>query len=176
MHRIAMLENRRTNSIIRRKVTGWLAPYRTVLESLVLLMIRLYWGWEFFLTGRGKLSDFGKADTIFSKPWNSLSTPASDSGRRHRMRRWPVPLVWTRRAPCLHSANDPAHGRVSHSRYRQIQHDIQRPGQILGRRRISISFCGGVGLCLWARKILPLLAVYAKAGIAENQKTYSRWS
>jgi putative oxidoreductase len=36
-----------------------------VLESLVLLIIRLYWGWEFFLTGRGKLLDLEKPTQFF---------------------------------------------------------------------------------------------------------------
>jgi len=64
-HPTAMLENHRTNSIIRGKVAGWLAPQRIALESLVLLIIRLYWGWEFFLTGRGKLSDLEKPAQFF---------------------------------------------------------------------------------------------------------------
>ncbi len=60
-----MLQNHRTDSIIGRKITGWLAPHRTVLESLVLLITRLYWGWEFFLTGRGKLLDLEKPTQFF---------------------------------------------------------------------------------------------------------------
>jgi len=64
-HPIAMLENHRADSIIRGEVAGWLAPHRTALESLVLLIIRLYWGWEFFLTGKGKLLDLGKPTQFF---------------------------------------------------------------------------------------------------------------
>jgi putative oxidoreductase len=60
-----MLENHRTYSLIRSRVAGWLAPHRTALESLVLLIIRLYWGWQFFLTGRGKLLDLEKPTQFF---------------------------------------------------------------------------------------------------------------
>lgn len=51
---------------------AWLAPSRTWLQSLVLLIIRLYWGWEFFLTGKGKLMDLEKPTQYFQ----SLGIPA----------------------------------------------------------------------------------------------------
>jgi putative oxidoreductase len=35
------------------------------LQSPLLLAIRLYWGWQFFLTGRGKLMDPGKVAEFF---------------------------------------------------------------------------------------------------------------
>ncbi len=35
------------------------------LQSPVLLAIRLYWGWNFFLTGRGKLMNPGKVTEFF---------------------------------------------------------------------------------------------------------------
>jgi uncharacterized membrane protein YphA (DoxX/SURF4 family) len=34
----------------------WFVPPTNVLQSLLLLVIRLYWGWEFFLTGKGKVA------------------------------------------------------------------------------------------------------------------------
>jgi len=169
-----MLQNHRTDSIIGRKITGWLAPHRTVLEIACSACNPALLGLGVFPDWQGKIVRLGKADTIFSKPRNSLSTPASDPGRSHRMRRRPVPLGRACLAPHRRSANDPAHSRVSHSRCRQIQNDIQRSGQIPGRRRISISLCSGVGLCLWAGKILHRLAVYKKAGVAGNQETCSR--
>jgi len=39
-------------------VAGWL-------QSPLLLAIRLYWGWQFFLTGRGKLMNPGKVTEFF---------------------------------------------------------------------------------------------------------------
>ncbi len=35
------------------------------LQSPFLLLIRLYWGWQFFLTGKGKLSDLEKPTQFF---------------------------------------------------------------------------------------------------------------
>ena len=43
----------------------WFVPPTTVLQSLLLLVIRLYWGWEFFLTGKGKLMDLEKPTAFF---------------------------------------------------------------------------------------------------------------
>jgi putative oxidoreductase len=43
----------------------WLAPELTLLQSLLLLVVRLYWGWEFFLTGKGKLMDLQKPTEYF---------------------------------------------------------------------------------------------------------------
>ena len=53
-----------TNSFIA-KIICWLNPSRTILQSLFLLLIRLYWGWQFFLTGKGKLSDLDKPTQFF---------------------------------------------------------------------------------------------------------------
>ncbi len=36
------------------------------LRSPLLLIIRLYWGWEFFLTGKGKLMDLSKPTEYFA--------------------------------------------------------------------------------------------------------------
>lgn len=41
------------------------------LRSLVLLIIRLFWGWQFFLTGKGKLMDLSKPTQYF----DSLGIP-----------------------------------------------------------------------------------------------------
>jgi putative oxidoreductase len=43
----------------------WLVPSRTIVQSLFLLVIRLYWGWQFFLTGKGKLADLDKPTQYF---------------------------------------------------------------------------------------------------------------
>jgi putative oxidoreductase len=37
----------------------------TLFQSLLLLVIRLYWGWQFFLTGRGKLMNLGRTTEFF---------------------------------------------------------------------------------------------------------------
>jgi putative oxidoreductase len=43
----------------------WFVPPANVLQSLLLLVIRLYWGWELFLTGKGKLIDLQKPTEYF---------------------------------------------------------------------------------------------------------------
>jgi putative oxidoreductase len=43
----------------------WLIAIGTALRSLLFLIIRLYWGWEFFLTGKGKLMDLSKPAQYF---------------------------------------------------------------------------------------------------------------
>ena len=40
------------------KIGTWLQP-------VFLLIIRLYWGWQFFMTGKGKLGDIGKVTNFF---------------------------------------------------------------------------------------------------------------
>ncbi len=47
------------------KYLRWFAPPASVPQSLLLLIIRLYWGWEFFLTGKGKLMDLQKPTEFF---------------------------------------------------------------------------------------------------------------
>ncbi len=42
------------------------------LQSPFLLVIRLYWGWQFFLTGKGKLGNLDRVTEFFA----SLSIPA----------------------------------------------------------------------------------------------------
>ena len=42
------------------------------LQSVVLLIIRLYWGWQFFDTGKGKIADIPKVVDFFT----SLGIPA----------------------------------------------------------------------------------------------------
>jgi putative oxidoreductase len=42
------------------------------LQSLFLLIIRLYWGWQFFLTGRGKLMNLDRTAGFFA----TLNIPA----------------------------------------------------------------------------------------------------
>ena len=55
----------KTNSGILAKYFRWFVPSAGVLQSLLLLVIRLYWGWEFFLTGKGKLMDLQKPTEFF---------------------------------------------------------------------------------------------------------------
>ncbi len=43
----------------------------TALQSPFLLIIRLYWGWQFFLTGKGKLMNLDKTTEFFT----SLNIP-----------------------------------------------------------------------------------------------------
>jgi putative oxidoreductase len=55
----------KTNSGIIAKYLRWFVPPAGLLQSLLLLVIRLYWGWEFFLTGKGKLMDLEKPTAYF---------------------------------------------------------------------------------------------------------------
>lgn len=55
----------KTNSGIIAKYFRWFVPPASVLQSLLLLIIRLYWGWQFFLTGKGKLMDLERVTGFF---------------------------------------------------------------------------------------------------------------
>ena len=54
-----------TMSGFTAKYFSWFVPPTTVLQSLLLLVVRLYWGWEFVLTGKGKLMDLQKPTEFF---------------------------------------------------------------------------------------------------------------
>jgi putative oxidoreductase len=43
----------------------WFVPSTSFFQSLLLLIIRLYWGWAFFLAGKGKLMDLEKPTAYF---------------------------------------------------------------------------------------------------------------
>jgi putative oxidoreductase len=47
------------------RLYGWLIVVGNTLRSPFLLAVRLYWGWQFFLTGKGKLSDLEKPTQFF---------------------------------------------------------------------------------------------------------------
>ena len=47
------------------KVYGWLICGASLLQSPLLLVMRLYWGWSFFQTGKGKLMDLSKPTEFF---------------------------------------------------------------------------------------------------------------
>jgi len=44
---------------------GWIITFATWLQPLFLLIIRLYWGWQFHVTGMGKLGDIPKVTGYF---------------------------------------------------------------------------------------------------------------
>lgn len=48
------------------KFYSWLTTLGRTLQSPVLLIIRLYWGWQFFQTGKGKLMDVSKPAQYFA--------------------------------------------------------------------------------------------------------------
>src|ERR1700679_3287062 len=54
------------------KINAMLTAVATGFRPLLLLFIRLYWGWQCFLTGRGKLSDLSRPTQFFA----SLHLPA----------------------------------------------------------------------------------------------------
>jgi putative oxidoreductase len=55
----------KTSSGIIAKYFRWFVPPTTLLQSLLLLIVRLYWGWAFFLTGKGKLMDLERVTGFF---------------------------------------------------------------------------------------------------------------
>jgi putative oxidoreductase len=44
---------------------GWIIVGASWLQPVFLLIIRLYWGWQFFITGKGKLMDIPKVTGFF---------------------------------------------------------------------------------------------------------------
>jgi putative oxidoreductase len=48
------------------KLNRVLAAIGTALQSPFLLVIRLFWGWQFFETGKGKLSDISRPTQFFT--------------------------------------------------------------------------------------------------------------
>ena len=48
------------------KIYGLLARIGHVLQSPLLLVIRLYWGWQFFIDGKGKLQNLDKVASYFA--------------------------------------------------------------------------------------------------------------
>jgi putative oxidoreductase len=54
------------------KIQAFLVTAGHILRTPVLLIIRLYWGWQFFLTGKGKLLHLDKTANFFA----SLHIPA----------------------------------------------------------------------------------------------------
>ena len=53
------------NNLFLTKLRQWLVPNRTICQSIFLLLIRLYWGWGFFQTGKGKLSNIAQPTEFF---------------------------------------------------------------------------------------------------------------
>ena len=53
------------NNSFLAKLRQWLVPNRTIWQSIFLLGIRLYWGWGFFQTGKGKLSNIAQPTQFF---------------------------------------------------------------------------------------------------------------
>jgi putative oxidoreductase len=52
-------------SALLEKLYRRLIAFAQMLQSPVLLVIRLFWGWHFFLTGKGKLMDLSKPTQYF---------------------------------------------------------------------------------------------------------------
>jgi putative oxidoreductase len=48
------------------KLSGLLATLADWLQPVLLLVIRLWWGWSFFLTGKGKLLNLDKTAAFFT--------------------------------------------------------------------------------------------------------------
>jgi putative oxidoreductase len=48
------------------KIHALLATIGRLLQPLLLLVIRLYWGWQFFIDGKGKLQNLDKVASYFA--------------------------------------------------------------------------------------------------------------
>ncbi len=59
------IKNTLSASLVSR-CARWFVPPTTVLQSAFLLAVRLYWGWQFFQTGKGKLMDLSKPTQFFA--------------------------------------------------------------------------------------------------------------
>jgi putative oxidoreductase len=57
---------------ILSRINALLAKTGRVLQHLLLLVIRLYWGWQFFVDGKGKLTHLDRVTAYFA----SLNIPA----------------------------------------------------------------------------------------------------
>jgi putative oxidoreductase len=55
----------KTTSRFLKTYFRWFVPPTSTLQSLVLFVVRLYWAWQFFLTGKGKLMDLEKPTQFF---------------------------------------------------------------------------------------------------------------
>jgi putative oxidoreductase len=55
----------KTDSSIMGTYFRWFVPSTSFFQSLLLLIVRLYWGWGFFLAGKGKLMDLEKPTEYF---------------------------------------------------------------------------------------------------------------
>ncbi len=108
----------------------WTVPPATVLQSLFLLVVRLYWGWGFFQAGSGKLQDLQKPTEFFQ----SLGIPFPHAqailvGLTESVRR---PAA-SRRFLCasdLVSLNRAVNGCLSHGRSRPGEGNFQRSRQV----------------------------------------------
>jgi putative oxidoreductase len=52
-------------SALVEKLYRWLIALGCALRSPLLLAVRLFWGWQFFLAGKGKLMDLAKPTQFF---------------------------------------------------------------------------------------------------------------
>jgi putative oxidoreductase len=63
-----------------QKLDGLLATLGVWAQPVLLLAIRLYWGWGFFQTGKGKLMNLEKTTAFFAElnlPWPTLNAIAA---------------------------------------------------------------------------------------------------
>ena len=69
------------------KFYRWLIALGSTLRSPLLLAVRLFWGWQFLLTGKGKLIRTGENHAILRRPRNSLPSCSGRPGRQPGMLR-----------------------------------------------------------------------------------------
>ncbi len=57
---------------LHHRLVAWLTTFGQALQPVLLLALRLWWGWSFFLTGKGKLLNLSRTADYFG----SLHIPA----------------------------------------------------------------------------------------------------
>jgi putative oxidoreductase len=65
-----------------QRAYGWLIAAAALLQSPLLLALRLYFGWQFFLAGKGKLEDLAKPAGYFRDlgiPWPEFNAVLAGS-------------------------------------------------------------------------------------------------
>ncbi len=132
------------------------------LQSPLLLAIRLYWGWQFLLTGRGKLMNHGKVAGFFQSlhiPFPTFNAYLAGwteccggllllAGLGSRL--VSLPLIFAMIIAYLTAEIDTVKGI------------FRRPGQIRQRGPVSLHARRHHGFGLWAWGVFPRLADWKK--------------
>ena len=126
-------------SALAEKFYRWLIALGNTVRSPLLLAVRLFWGWQFFLTGKGKLTDLTKPTQFFESlgiPFPHAQAVLAGSVNAS------ADCFCSRsgHAADFGSAYDPAYCRVSHRRHRSRSRHLQI--RTNSSRRTNFFSCG----------------------------------